>query len=281
MVFQHLMILALTQVSLAKVSPNFDDCREQFYASTPPSGFPDTMTSICQMFENCNNPLFASLYSTSYRRPLYSAYILDKRASATTGVSPTFRVEPQLVDIRLPPQMMKQSDTETAICELEIKGDPTDLIKEKQAINSDYEGSKYHRGHLNPNAHHPSGPAQTATYTLTNVAPMFPSLNSGKWRVYEAKVRKIANTCGKMYVVTGVVPGNNWISVNGVQRVNIPSYIWSGYCCLDNKNQPIIAGGALAPNYINLIEEMSIDNLQTELNGLLDTTITLFQNNCS
>ncbi|KAM5146733.1 endonuclease domain-containing 1 protein-like [Mantella aurantiaca] len=284
MVFQFLMILALTQAGLAKVSPNFSDCLGQFYASKPPVGFTSlsgTMSSICQMYENYNNPFFASLYHKGNRSPLYSAHILDTRPGDTTGADQTFRLEPQLVDTRLPKEIMLQPATETAIRNLGLSGVASDLIKQNQAINSDYTGSNYHKGHLNANADHPDGPAQKVTYTLTNVAPMFGSLNSGAWRSNEKRVRDIAATCGRMYVVTGVVPGNNWISVNGVQRVNIPSYIWSGYCCLDNNNRPIRAEGALAPNNANSLQVLSIASLQSQLKTLLGTTITLFQNNCS
>ncbi|XP_040180290.1 endonuclease domain-containing 1 protein-like [Rana temporaria] len=284
MVFQLFVVLALAHAGLAKVSPNFSDCLGQFYASKPPVGFTSlsgTMTPICQMYETYNNPFFASLYHKGNRYGLYSAYILDRRPGDVTGGDQTFRLEPQLVDTRLPKEIMLQPATETAIRNLGLSGVATDLIKTNQAINSDYTGSNYHKGHLNPNADHPDGPNQKATYTLTNVAPMFGSLNSGAWRNNENRVRDIAATCGKMYVVTGVVPGNNWISVNGVNRINIPSHVWSGYCCLNNNNQPIRAEGALAPNNANSVQVISIASLQSQLKSLLGVTVTLFQNNCS
>ncbi|XP_071981197.1 uncharacterized protein [Engystomops pustulosus] len=187
-----------------------------------------------------------------------------------------------LVDTRLPREMSLQPATETAIRNLGLSGAPTDLIKNNQAINSDYTGSNYHKGHLNPNADHPDGAGQKATYTLTNVAPMYGSLNSGAWRNNEKRVRDIAATCGRMYVITGVVPGNNWISVNGVQRINIPSHVWSAFCCLDNNNRPVRAEGSLAPNNANSVQAgLSIASLQSQLRSLMGVTVTLFNNNCS
>ncbi|KAM4664997.1 endonuclease domain-containing 1 protein-like isoform 2-T2 [Discoglossus pictus] len=217
------------------------------------------------------------------RYGLYSAYILDTRPGDVTGTDQTFRLEPQLVDTRLPNAMALQPATETVIRNLGLSGAPADLIKNVQAVNSDYTGSSYHKGHLNPNADHPAGPGQKASYTLTNVAPMYGSLNSGVWRSNEKKVRDIAATCGRMYAIVGVVPGNNWIAVNGVNRVNIPSHIWSAFCCLDNNNRPIRAEGAIAPNNANTITTgLSISSLQSQLRSLLGvSSITLFQNNCA
>ncbi|KAM9326513.1 endonuclease domain-containing 1 protein-like [Gastrophryne carolinensis] len=284
MMFGLLVVLALANAALAKVSSNFNDCRGQFYASTPPSGLSGLSSSlipICQMYENYNNPFFATLYHKGNRSPLYSAYILDTRPGDVTGADQTFRLEPQLVDTRLPNDMMLQPATETAIRNLGLSGTAADLIKNVQAINSDYTGSNYHKGHLNPNADHPDGPGQKATYTLSNVAPMYGSLNSGAWRNNEKRVRDIAASCGKMYALVGVVPGNNWISVNGVSRVNIPSHIWSAYCCLDNNSRPIRAEAALAPNNANSVQVLSLASLQSQLKSLLGVTVTLFQNNCS
>ncbi|XP_063794546.1 endonuclease domain-containing 1 protein-like [Pseudophryne corroboree] len=277
-------VLALAHATMGKVSSNFNDCLGQFYGSTPPVGFTTlqgTITPICQMYDNYNNPFFASLYHEGYRYPLYSAYILDIRPGAATGASQTFRLEPQLVDIKLLPQQMLQPQTETAIRNLGLS-DPVKLIKNTQAINSDYTGSNYHKGHLNPNADHPDGPGQLVTYTLTNIAPMHGPLNSGTWRANEMKVRHIAATCDKMYVITGVVPGNNWIPNNINQRVNIPSHIWSAFCCLNNNNQPIKAEGSLAQNDANWVDYgLTIIDLQTKLRTLLGVSVTLFQNNCS
>ncbi|XP_053551309.1 endonuclease domain-containing 1 protein [Bombina bombina] len=281
-----LLLISLANAALAKVSVGFNDCRGFFYASTPPQGFESIssqMTPICQMYEGYNNPFFASLYHKQNRYGLYSAYILATRPGDVVGADQTFRLEPQLVDTRLPSTIMLQPATETAIRNLGLSGVAGDLIRNVQAVNSDYTGSNYHKGHLNPNADHPDGPAQKVTYTLTNVAPMYGALNSGAWRNNEMRVRNIAASCSKMHVITGVVPGNNWISVNGVQRINIPSHVWSAYCCLDNNSRPIKAEGSLASNSVNSVTTgLSISNLQNQLRSLIGvSTITLFQNNCA
>ncbi|KAM4664995.1 endonuclease domain-containing 1 protein-like [Discoglossus pictus] len=289
MIFFLWVALALANLSLAKVSTKFNDCRDQFFSRIPPQGFErlskkyNVLIPICQMYEDFNNPFFASLYHNQYRYGLYSAYILDRRPGEASGSSQTFRLEPQLVNTRLPNEVMLQPATETAIRNLSLSGVPSDLIRQVQAVNSDYSGSGYHKGHLNPNADHADGPGQKATYTLTNVAPMNGSLNSGQWSTNERRVRDIAATCGKMYVITGVVPGNNWINVNGVKRVNIPSHVWSAFCCLDNNNRPMRAEGALAPNDANIVTSgLSISKLESHLESLLGVShIRLFHKNCT
>ncbi|XP_063289130.1 endonuclease domain-containing 1 protein-like [Pelobates fuscus] len=289
MMFWLLLGLALVNTALAKVSTNFDDCRGHFYASTPPQGFENVfnqngvITHLCLMLENQNNPFYASLYHKELRYPLYAAYILDIRPDDPKSSSKTFRLEPQLVDPSLPDHMMSQPELQTSIRKKRLPGQPADLIKQVQAINSDYSNPDYHKGHLNPNADHPAGPGQEATYTLANVAPMYGSLNCGQWRTNEERVRNIAKKCAKMYVVTGVVPGSEWIPVKGVQqRVNIPSHIWSAFCCLGNNNQPIAAEGSLVVNNASGVPTRhSISNLQTELFNLLHVSVTLFNNSCS
>ncbi|XP_069842584.1 endonuclease domain-containing 1 protein-like [Dendropsophus ebraccatus] len=299
------LVLAVTPAILAKVATNFDDCPVPFYKGIPPNGlqnYDPPLTPICQMFQGQNNPFFASLYSRRYKIPIYSAYILDRRSGnggeldenkidcmPTSQMEPqrkkkktshtTFRVEPQLVNTRLPEYMMLQTETEKAIRNINLPG-PTSLIKQNQAINSDYEKTGYDRGHLNPNADHPDGPGRTATYTLTNVAPMYHMLNCGAWKNNEENVRKIAATCDKMYVITGVIPGNNWISVKGDKRVNIPSHVWSAFCCVKNNNQPK-ANGSWAENGKNSVQPVTIEDLQRQLSTKLKRSITLFSNNCT
>ncbi|OCT65159.1 hypothetical protein XELAEV_18041398mg [Xenopus laevis] len=224
------------------------------------------------MSETYNNPFFASLYHKVNHYPLYSFYILDTRHGDTTGSGQTFRLEPQI---------MLQPDTEYAICSLDLSGVASDLIENVQAINSDYTGSNYHKGHLNPYADHPSGPGQLATYTLSNVATMHCPLNSRAWRNNKLRARNIAAGCGK-YVITVVVPGNNWISVNGVKRVSIPSHVWSAFCCLDYNGRPMKAKGSLPRNNTNSVHAgLTISSLQSQLKSLLGVNVRLFQNNCT
>ncbi|XP_053552049.1 uncharacterized protein LOC128643124 [Bombina bombina] len=306
-----LLILALVSRLSAKVTPDFNDCLDFFYNKTPPQGFEvlskqnNDLVPICQMGKDYKVS-FASFYHKHYRYSLYSAYILDNKIKFTNTdqrysldsemgnsdglysdsvcseddiMNTRFTLEPQLVDKRLPNCTMLQTELTTAIKKL-IPGNATEHIMNVQSVNADYSGSKFDRGHLNPRFHHKY---PNATDTLTNVAPMNPSLNRGPWRMIEMGMQKNASECNIMFVITGVVPGNYWIPDNKRKRVNIPSNIWSAFCCRDNNDNKKSAMGFLTENNIDNIKRgLSISDLQRNLKSLLNVTnnITLFYNNC-
>ncbi|XP_038854957.1 nuclease EXOG, mitochondrial-like [Salvelinus namaycush] len=147
-----------------------------------------------------------------------------------------------------------------------------------QALNN---FSSYDRGHLNPAGHH-EGEASKATMTHTNVAPQDGKMNKGLWNQYETRLKvNLSEGCSKMYVVTGVVPGDKWVDQN--QRVNVPSHYWNAYCCTDNNDNPLKSGGALGPNtaFSVVTEYNSVTDLETKLRRLLnvDNNFNIF-NGC-
>lgn len=105
-------------------------------------------------------------------------------------------------------------------------------VIDSQAVFQDYTNSTYTKGHLNPSLHHDSQEARRATFTLTNIVPQRVGSNSGPWAVLEAEVStRLGAFCkGPAYVVTGALPylsGEHWIK----NRVAVPEYLWSAYCC--------------------------------------------------
>ncbi|OCT90242.1 hypothetical protein XELAEV_18018855mg [Xenopus laevis] len=171
------------------------------------------------------------------------------------------------------------------ILEANEKNDPDYLIRTSQAVDADYRNSGYNRGHVNPRLHHVTADGQNATFTFTNVAPMTKKLNNNIWNQYENKTIGYADGCTTMYVVTGIVPGNNWIKRMNTDRVNIPSYVWNAYCCVDNNDKPIKSGAGLKENDISdrPVNEMAINDLQGKLKHLLKFSgnIAMFFNNCA
>ncbi|XP_041443043.1 endonuclease domain-containing 1 protein-like [Xenopus laevis] len=307
------LFIAIVHKAEPLISDNFTDCREYFYKAQLPEGFdgialphhfnpsdlPDgikesELTSpsyICHQYGNKFH--FASLYDRGRRIPLYSAYILDKRSSSqlTNKRKRHFNIEPQLVYIQLGGTMQLQDVTKRkieiykinqGIKEASEKNDPDYLIRTSQAVDADYRKSGYDRGHVNPRLHHVTADGQNATFTFTNVAPMTKKLNTNIWNQYENKMIGYADGCATMYVVTGIVPGNNWIKGD---RVNIPSYVWNAYCCVDNNGKPIKSGAGLKENDISdrPVNEMPINDLQGELKHLLrfSGNIAMFFNNCA
>lgn len=105
-------------------------------------------------------------------------------------------------------------------------------VIESQAVVRDYKNSSYTKGHLNPSIHQKTKGNREATFTLTNIVPQRAGSNSGPWSILEREVlRKFEAFCnGSMYVITGAMPyksGAQWIR----NRVSVPEYMWSAYCC--------------------------------------------------
>ncbi|CAM5097712.1 unnamed protein product [Natator depressus] len=68
-------------------------------------------------------------------------------------------------------------------------------LKEKQAINEDYDSTHYDRGHLNPNSCQ-CGQGQIATFTLTNAVPMDPCFNRVNWYELERNLKmQLTKSC--------------------------------------------------------------------------------------
>ncbi|XP_037398672.1 endonuclease domain-containing 1 protein-like [Pygocentrus nattereri] len=112
----------------------------------------------------------------------------------------------------------------------------------KQAYNSQYDNSRYDKGHLFPFCHTNSDEAAVSTFTLTNAAPQRCDFNKMWYSKVENTVRtKLANclTASKRaYVVTGVVPssGSEYKTLKD-NNVNVPSFFWTAYRCCDNNNR--------------------------------------------
>ena len=109
---------------------------------------------------------------------------------------------------------------------------PDQNVIESQAVLRDYTNSTYTKGHLNPSLHHHHADDRKATFTLTNIVPQKQGSNAGPWARLEDGVRaRLEAYClGPAHVITGFLPyasGQRWIN----DRVAVPEYMWSAYCC--------------------------------------------------
>ncbi|XP_070693526.1 endonuclease domain-containing 1 protein-like [Pempheris klunzingeri] len=205
------------QLVIGEISEDFSQCLHFFYNKTPPNGISAAgYQPICQRYKNQYH--FASLYHRQHRTPLYSAYIL----SPAEGKRPKaiWKYEPQLAFSRASPEMKP----------FHIPVDQN--VIESQAVLQDYSNSTFTRGHLNPSMHQKTKEDRQATFTLTNIVPQRAGSNSGPWNRLENEVLKNFKTfCnGLMYVITGAMPyksGPHQIN----NRVSVPEYMWSAYCC--------------------------------------------------
>eukprot|EP00079_Xenopus_tropicalis_P034395 XP_017948166.1 PREDICTED: endonuclease domain-containing 1 protein-like [Xenopus tropicalis] len=285
------LFLAFPHMAETHIVDNFNECNNFFYKNKPPVGFQDTAKNkayICQMYKDTT--YFATLYDRDRRIPLFSAYKMDKKSllnqkKLKTNQSPEFNVEPQLVYRDLPKKsMLSETETVDSITEYNMKKskrkNASNLLEMSQAVNADYRESNYTRGHLNPKGHHGKGDGQEATCTLTNVVPQTKKLNGEIWKKYETEMTDIAKTCTEMFVVTGIVPGNNRLNA----RVNIPSHVWSAYCCIGKKGKPT-SGAALASVDETIpLEHKPVMELEKHLKVLLKdfnkSNLNVFKDNC-
>ncbi|XP_038827150.1 endonuclease domain-containing 1 protein-like [Salvelinus namaycush] len=241
-----LLLLSLLPPAFSHVVKKFSDvpeCTEFFLGGTTPN-LPGILVGgtvkdqnrykpICQLFEYTKKNvvyktyMFATLYDTTNRIPVFSAYTF-------TGVgSSEKRPDKWMIE----PQLDGGIDT---VMSLETQ----EVTYTHQAVNQDYDkdgkNKKVNIGHIFPKsfAHQPVN--QNSTFTLTNSVPQVKTFNEGSWGTMECKVRKILlkqcldNNVIKAYVVTGAVPSKSNTLNN---RVNIPDIMWTAYCCLNKKNK--------------------------------------------
>ncbi|KAM9400096.1 endonuclease domain-containing 1 protein-like isoform 4-T5 [Salvelinus alpinus] len=238
-----LLLLSLLPPALSHVVEKFSDvpdCEKFFLEGTTPN-LPGILVDgtvqdqnrykpICQKFNNIYR--FATLYDTTNRIPVFSAYTFT---GPPTDRRPYQRwmIEPQLNGENNSPEM---------------ENDSKEIEYQHQAGDNDYNNSipnkGVNRGHLFPNSHAHDLDTQKSTFTLTNIVPQVVSFNGGSWNDMECKVKmtlklncKDANDQIKAYVVTGAVPNNTKLN----KRVNIPDLMWTAYCCYNNKMKQWVA----------------------------------------
>ncbi|MBN3308724.1 ENDD1 protein, partial [Amia calva] len=181
-------------------------------------------------------------------------------------------------------------------------------VVQSQAIELDYINSSYTRGHLSPSLHHSDDIDKCATFTLTNIVPQKGPSNDGPWAAFEKDIKnRLTSYCAKeAYIVTGVIPyqKDRWIKGD---RVAIPEYLWSAYCCPSyntsipaNLTQAFPTYAAIGRNDPNSTEEivpvdktrpkkylgydvrlMSLKTLEMYLQDRLGTVFSVFYNGCS
>ncbi|KAG5854981.1 endonuclease domain-containing 1 protein-like [Anguilla anguilla] len=269
---------------------DFTPCAYFLYHGSPPKGL--LGVPICQRY--LNQYRFASLYSRRNRAPWYSAYVFTRPA----GKRPKddWKYEPQLAYAKADGNMVSFPH-----------GKVDQNIVESQAVQLDYFNSSYTHGHLNPSLHHQDPEDRNSTFTLTNVVPQKFGSNSGPWARMEMTVNKLLTKyCkDKAYIVTGTMPyqTEHWLKEN---RVAIPEYLWSAYCCPnytklpENLTNVFPTFAAIGRNDSNSTEEivpidwgekkefwgydvriMPLDTLEMYLRDRFGTFVSVFYNQCS
>ncbi len=156
-----------------------------------------------------------------------------------------------------------------------------------QAIDEDYfkHSSEVNHGHLFPSCHSANQFTANSTFTLTNIVPQNIRFNAGSWNRIENETKDSMNTdCIDnnnnvlAHVLTGAIPGEN--KLNG--RVNIPSYMWTAFCCYNSGKRLWVSQAYWAQNKIEHDDEpistKSLQELQIFLGQNWVKNVQLFKN---
>uniref|UniRef100_A0A8C2IKM8 Endonuclease domain-containing 1 protein-like n=1 Tax=Cyprinus carpio TaxID=7962 RepID=A0A8C2IKM8_CYPCA len=272
------VLLALScPFGMSEVLETFDRCSEFFLRGQPPV-IPGILIpksdharykKICQKYNSQDNNqryMFATLYDTSSRIPVFSAYKYTGRGNFDRP-GDLWKIEPQL-----DPHV----------------GDMTVPYK-NQAINEDYFANNFgmNRGHLFPSSHAADVFTAESTFTLTNIVPQYGAFNAGGWRSMEIESGDTMNTqCTDnnnkvlAHVLTGAIPGINKLN----DRVNIPSSMWMAFCCYNSRRRLWVSQAYWALNKEERddsgISRMSLEELQQILSKKWVENVQLFRNNC-
>uniref|UniRef100_A0AAY5KAE8 Uncharacterized protein n=1 Tax=Esox lucius TaxID=8010 RepID=A0AAY5KAE8_ESOLU len=215
---------------------------------------------ICQYFND--NYRFATLYDTTNRIPVFSAYKFT--GDVKVGKRPPWMIEPQVG--------------------LLLSGNSTMQQIFVQAGNRDYinsiEDKGVNRGHLFPCCHAADTDTMNSTFTLTNIVPQAKTFNGGSWNTMECKVKGFLqdycvdnNNMTQAYVVTRALPSeNNKLNY----RVNIPSVMWTAFCCYNSKNSTWISKAHWGENKNTSegdLPEKTLGELYDMLNSFYQTDV--------
>ncbi|CAJ1086708.1 endonuclease domain-containing 1 protein-like [Xyrichtys novacula] len=286
----HLFCICILSISLltasprvsASVSNSFRDCSHFFYMQTPPAEIKGpSLKRICQKY--ADKLRYATLYDSSRRLPLYSAYIF-KKSDGKRRMDTPWMYEPQLVSVGESGNMRA----------LPLTDDTPPLIQDSQAILEDYtDAVEFRRGPLNPDLHQSELNDKSSTYTLTNVVPLFINFLENTWNPYLDVIRRrLNNFChSKSFIVTGVTVSGATIKQENRNRLAIPKYLWLAYCCprFDRNSPyevrfmfPSFGGYALNEYAVQKVVEVPLNTLETFLKSQIDSDgdMTIFYKGC-
>lgn len=120
-----------------------------------------------------------------------------------------------------------------------------DVTKGATAMDSDYRGSGFDRGHMCPAADNKmSAQAMTECFYFSNICPQLHSLNGGDWKELEEKSRKWARRYERIYIVCGPLIRDGKHRTIGESRVTVPDGFFKVFLRLTD------AGGAKAIGFI-------------------------------
>ncbi len=126
-------------------------------------------------------------------------------------------------------------EVKTKAAERASKFIPDPKVKGATAVDSDYRGSGYDRGHLAPAGDMRwSHESMQASFYFSNICPQDRGLNAGVWNDLEKQCRRWATRYGSLLIVTGPVIEDEMERL-GKNRVGIPRYFYRVLCDTSGK----------------------------------------------
>lgn len=117
---------------------------------------------------------------------------------------------------------------------------PDPKIPKESDVGDDYIRSGFDRGHISPAADaRCSNKAMNESFYYTNMAPQYPGLNRGQWKVLEEWTREEVVRFGTVHVSAGCVG-----KVKTIRKVAVPSHCWK-VITIPSKKQTV---GYVFPN---------------------------------
>nr|XP_013763492.1 PREDICTED: mucin-2-like [Pundamilia nyererei] len=189
-----------------------------------------------------------TLYDTLNKIPLFSA--AKYRGDGGKRPMPDWKIEPQ-----------EKNKNENINCN-------------NQARDQDYRNNQsFDRGHLFPSSYGSDQIEKMSTFTLTNIVPQQHKFNTGRWNRMEKCVKCVLNKFCinnneeiEGFIVIGALPSNS--SLNN--RINIPSVLWSAFCCFSKSQNSWLASAHWGENVAEGPEYLQTQKL-TELHRTLGT----------
>ncbi|XP_015253975.1 PREDICTED: endonuclease domain-containing 1 protein-like [Cyprinodon variegatus] len=270
------LLFSLSDRTFAEVVQSISDCDHYLINHTPPH-VPGILENgrilnqnrykiICQTYRNRRR--FVTLYDVQNKIPVFSAFRfvdqVDRKRPKTY-----WKIEPQLENESTNKNMMRENKMKNYTY---------------QASNKDYKANNtFDRGHIFPSSYASSKEDKESTFTLTNIVPQAESFNKGSWNKMEMCTKCVMekyciNSSGgtEGFVVTGAQPSLNSM----LNRVNVPSALWSAFCCYSAVRGAWIASGHWGNNVQDeskhkYLETMTLENLQHIL-GMSNSEFVMF-----
>ncbi|KAM3590403.1 uncharacterized protein V6R79_008970 [Siganus canaliculatus] len=246
-----LLLMSFVPTS-AEVVNSLSDCGHFLLHETPPQ-LPGILEdgkvlnqsrykAICQTWRNRTR--FVTLYDVDNKIPVFSAY--RYRGAGDGGRLKTFwMIEPQL----------EEKNTNNMRNEQYVH----------QATSDDYSNSNYTKHQLFPVQRAFDDNDRMSTFSLTNTVPTVVSLNNGSFQKMERCIKSVlqrycVNGSGEVegFVVTGAQPSLN---ASLKQKVNVPSLLWSAFCCYSSSSSRWLAAAHWTDN---TAEKPAPEDLQTK-----------------